>query len=93
MRPKCDEPLSKFAFDFNLRRYTSAVAVAATRAPLLDMLVAEGVGGGLALYCGARRALSWPATLVLAGGVEGVAGAVTAGSVAGASTRPLLSST
>jgi len=37
--------------------------------------------------------MSRPGTLVLAGGIEGVAGAVTAGSVAGASTRTHLGST
>jgi len=27
LKPKCDKPPSKFAFNFNLRRYIKAVAV------------------------------------------------------------------
>jgi hypothetical protein len=90
---------------FRLSGIASAVAVVATRAPLLDLLVVEmnnahvgagkshvtagpstrtraGAAGGagpgagtavrasgLALFCGARRVVTWPGALALAGGV------------------------
>jgi len=33
LKQKCDEPLSSFAFNFNLRRYTTVVSTRHYRAP------------------------------------------------------------
>ena len=54
---------------FAIEDVAAAVAVAATRAPLLDLVVARrglrAAGAGLELFCGARRAHAWDADAFL----------------------------
>jgi hypothetical protein len=62
LTPKCDDPLSVFAFKFNLRRYSEAYSI-----PLVQLLKLCGrglnsstFGLNVSTFCGIRRVHDFP---------------------------------